>query len=345
MEKQVQRGTYEIAICHEYNLIAIQWKDSRIVNHLSSYLNLGVGQVRRRTGNQQISVPCPKAIIHYQENMGGVDRGDQMRAHFGGFASQGHFKKWYKKTLMAVLDCMLHNARLLWNMSVDSDYGRAQGRRHLERYEFMHVVAQERLKFKTESLVSPDRSQIGLREEGRESTVVGMEAGRVEGGQVQVQGGPASRVAVALQEAAPKPGIRCVVCQLEVSMVRTAIRKVEKKHNIEVAKEQKQRILNAASEGDRKQVSNCTCCPGGRDGVGVSAHSLPCKRKRIHKLFPDGMSCMEIVHSEVGHELWKRRRTEKTATTFSCTVARNHHYMDELRKIVEAETSEALGVE
>lgn len=54
---------------------------------------------------------------------------------------------------------------------------------------------------------------------------------------------------------------------------------------------------------------------------------------------------IEIVHSEVGHELWKRRRTEKTATTFSCTVARNHHYMDELRKIVEAETSEALGVE
>jgi hypothetical protein len=32
--------------------------------------------------------------------MGGVDKGDQIRGHFGGFAAQSHFKKWYKKTLI-----------------------------------------------------------------------------------------------------------------------------------------------------------------------------------------------------------------------------------------------------
>ena len=31
--------------------------------------------------------------------MFGVDKGDQIRAHGGGFATKAHFKKWYKKCL------------------------------------------------------------------------------------------------------------------------------------------------------------------------------------------------------------------------------------------------------
>ena len=274
MEKQVQRGTYQIAICHEYNLVAIQWKDSRVVNHLSSYLQLGVGNVRRRTGQETISVPCPKTIIHYQENVGGVDRADQMRAHFGGFAAMGHFKKWYKKTLLAVLDMMLHNARLMWNMSVESDYGRANGRKHLERYKFMHAVAHELLHYKTESLVSPPRRVI---EDRVIENVIG--APTVAG----------TNVGTMLQEAAstsctkkvqPNSCSRCVVCQLELSLMRTAIAKVEK--TTRVLKAKRLELINSVSEGSRKGLSTCTCCKG--DKGGLTAHSDPSVmvKKRIH---------------------------------------------------------------
>jgi hypothetical protein len=69
--------------------------------------------------------------------MGTVDRADQMRAHFGGFAAQAHFKKWYKKVIMAVLDCMLLNGLVLWNLSAE----KIAGRQKLSRFEFFQVIA------------------------------------------------------------------------------------------------------------------------------------------------------------------------------------------------------------
>ena len=343
MEKKVARGTYQIAICHEYNLVAVQWKDSRIVNHLSSYLDLGVGNVKRRTGQETISVPCPKAIMHYQENMGGVDRADQMRSHFGGFATKGHFKKWYKKTLMAVIDCMLHNGRLMWNMSVDSDYGRAHGRKPLERYEFMHLVAQELLNFRTQSLVSPRRRQRNLAER-EDVTTTEADVTRTESVNI---GGHGTEQRPSTVET--KSSSRCVVCQLEWSLARTAINNFEKETKIVVSNEQRRQLLSSVSEGCRKGLSTCLCCQVEKTGVGLMAHTKPVLadgKKRIHSLFPDGMSCMEILHSEVGRELWKREgSTGKTSSSrrFSCTVSRNHDYVKELRQIITGEVTKMFS--
>jgi hypothetical protein len=85
--------------------------------------------------------------------MGGVDRGDQIRGLFGGFAAQSHFKKWYKKTVMALLDFMLLNAWKMWNMSTE----RIEGRERLQRFEFLQIVARELLTYKTPLLVSPQK--------------------------------------------------------------------------------------------------------------------------------------------------------------------------------------------
>jgi hypothetical protein len=286
--------------------------------------------------------------------MGGVDRADQMQSHFGGFAAQGHFKKWYKKTLLAVLDCMLHNARLMWNMSVDSDYGRAHGRKAMERYEFMHLVAQELLTFKTESLVSPARKQSASRGPARSEELPGGPATQsaessttqpIGGGSVGAAAGSVG-AAAASTKALPNTWHRCVVCQLELSLVRTAIRNYEKKHKVEVAKADRCRLVNSISEGCRKELSTCICCPMEKDGGGLAPHSKPLLttgKKKIHTMFSNGMSCMDIYHSEVGYEIWKRRATgDKTAKRFSCTAARNHHYIHELRKLVEAEVAESL---
>ena len=151
LDKTVIRGTLKMAYCEDLRLAAFQWADSKVVNCVSSYLDFRVATISRQIGPDRQRFLCPAALVHYQQNMGGVDKADQMRQHFGGFAGQSHFKKWYKKTLMAVLDCMLLNAWLMWNMSTE----KVESRKRMERYEFLTVVSHEMLHYETPSLVSP----------------------------------------------------------------------------------------------------------------------------------------------------------------------------------------------
>ena len=59
----------------------------------------GIDTVTRRVGAKIVTVKCPSDIVQYQQNMGGVDRGDQHRVMGAGFANVAHFKKWYKRHL------------------------------------------------------------------------------------------------------------------------------------------------------------------------------------------------------------------------------------------------------
>jgi hypothetical protein len=75
----------------------------------------------------------PRPLKQYHRFMFGVDKGDQQRMHLGGFARKAHFKKWYKKSFFAILDCMLLNALVAWNLSANILHLQ---RSKLERYEF-----------------------------------------------------------------------------------------------------------------------------------------------------------------------------------------------------------------
>ena len=48
-----------------------------------------------------------------------VDRGDQRRTHMGGWATKGHFKKWYKKAFLAILDLGILNGHIAWNLAAE----------------------------------------------------------------------------------------------------------------------------------------------------------------------------------------------------------------------------------
>jgi hypothetical protein len=78
-----------------------------------------------------------------------VDKGDQKRAQFGGFSVKAHFKKWYKKQFLGILDCMLMNGHVGWNMSTEEKKSRG-----------MMSVAESMLDYKGEPLplLSPKRS-------------------------------------------------------------------------------------------------------------------------------------------------------------------------------------------
>ena len=75
--------------------------------------------VEQMSGSGLIQVECPNDIIFYQQNMGGVDQGDQHHTVGAGFANVSHFKKWFKKVFLTIANFSLLQVFTAWNLSVD----------------------------------------------------------------------------------------------------------------------------------------------------------------------------------------------------------------------------------
>jgi len=131
LPKHANRGEYKMMLDEANKVQVCQWVDSKVVSVVSTKLDSSITTVRRRVGNHHLTITCPTAVTVYQKYMLGVDKGDQMRAHGGGFSRKAHFKKWYKKVFLAILDCMLLNALVVWNESaLDPRHNRPSLKRH-----------------------------------------------------------------------------------------------------------------------------------------------------------------------------------------------------------------------
>jgi len=121
IKKSRPKRTMKIALDEVNGALCAQWVDSKVVQACTSILNAKVGEVFRQRGSTREPIPCPEAIIMCQKNMCGVDKGDQIRAHGGGFSSKAHCKKWYKKGFFAILDMMLMNSLISWNVAANDN--------------------------------------------------------------------------------------------------------------------------------------------------------------------------------------------------------------------------------
>lgn len=119
VKKDTDRGTCQMKYDDQTRVLCVQWLDSKVVNVVSTLNNCSVGSVSRQVGSNRLTFQCPRVMMKYQQDMGSIDRSDQMRMHGGGFSNKAHFKKWYKKVYLAILDCMLVNSWIAWNLSVD----------------------------------------------------------------------------------------------------------------------------------------------------------------------------------------------------------------------------------
>ena len=91
---------------------ASAWKDEKIVMVMYSNCQpMETGLVlRRRKDGSRMEVPCPTAIISYNQHMGGVDRGDQVRGYY---SCRTRCRKFYKYIFYFLLDVSITNAFIL----------------------------------------------------------------------------------------------------------------------------------------------------------------------------------------------------------------------------------------
>ena len=94
-------------------MTASSWMDNKVVTVMSTTSQpAATGTVlRRQRDGTRVSVPCPEAIITYNQSMGGVDRGDQLRGYYN---CKVKSRKFYKYIFYFLLDVSITNAFILY---------------------------------------------------------------------------------------------------------------------------------------------------------------------------------------------------------------------------------------
>jgi hypothetical protein len=318
--KSSERGSYKLAVSLQFGIAAVQWTDSKVVNCISTYMDFREQTIERQIGPSRQEFPCPRMLALYQEAMSGVDRVDQMRAHSGGLASVAHFKKWYKKALFAVIDNMLVNGFHLWNAVAEKSNGR---KLKLKRHQYLRIISNMLLRYKTLTGLSP--SPVSKRRRTHFESPGTIQNQQCE--EVLVDDGKLTAVA--------RPDQKCIVCSIELSQYRSLYAKMEQMSPATFKQKEsinKEKVKNV-QRGVRERVSTCRVC-----NVNAHNHQLEERKKKIiHSLFPPNLTCMEILHSPLGRQVWNI--TDKDGKC-NARVRTSHEVITNLREAI----AEDLGI-
>ena len=107
------------------NLIVTIWQDTKVVTMASTNCQPNAtGNVKRKTKTGGIvTVPCPKSIITYNQNMGGVDFNDQLRGYY---SIRLKSRKFYKYLFWSVFDIGLTNMFIVCKKFTELGYNNAK---------------------------------------------------------------------------------------------------------------------------------------------------------------------------------------------------------------------------
>jgi hypothetical protein len=113
--RMLPRGTHCMAVCQEQQMLAVGWVDSKAVYFVSTAETSEVVTVTRRIGSMKVDVHAPLAVSNYNKYMGGVDQHDRLRSTFS-LCKTHHYKKYYIKLMLFLLDIGLTNAWIYYKM-------------------------------------------------------------------------------------------------------------------------------------------------------------------------------------------------------------------------------------
>jgi hypothetical protein len=235
--------------------------------------------------------------------MFGVDKGDQIRGHWGGFSTKVHFKKWYKCVWLGILDCGLLNALIAWNLSAEKRYLK---RNRLSRHHFHSYIAQSMCAYINN--INPTEKDA---EYGARPTTTFVETTFVE--RLNVHSDSATKsvrretphinaernIVMGHTQCIPDKETFCQVCNMESKWFPQK-------------KEWKRQT--------RSNVRRCADC-------GIAAHHQVQhdSTQFIHSLTMfHGLSCWEIMHTPLGLEIWPRPNKKPS-------LSRSHRIVRTLR--------------
>ena len=132
--KRLRRG--EFLFRQSGNIVAVAWKDNKVVNVVSTLASANDTTTVNRTqkDGSRLSVPCPRSVALYNEFMGGVDHGDQIR---GSYHIRLKCMKNYKYIFGFLFDVAITNSYILQShFDVRSD-------KHMDHKTFRLVLAEQ----------------------------------------------------------------------------------------------------------------------------------------------------------------------------------------------------------
>lgn len=101
-------------ICEQKgNLVYTKWHDKRDVN--LNPLDPKTVKERRKKNGDVVRVEKPACVDLYNNNMGGVDRSDQLRSYYSACLPS---KKWYKYLFWFIFDLSLVNSFIIFKENV-----------------------------------------------------------------------------------------------------------------------------------------------------------------------------------------------------------------------------------
>lgn len=108
------KGTTRTARTIDGHIYVHSWMDNGPVYVLDTVCGPAVEIITRREGAQMNQYEVPKAFAVYNQNMGGVDRFDQLRTGSYGVEMHGRCAKWTIRCYEALLNMAYANAYAAW---------------------------------------------------------------------------------------------------------------------------------------------------------------------------------------------------------------------------------------
>ena len=100
--------------------------------------------MKRRVGSELNEYRIQESGRVYQQYMGGVDKGDQIREQGGGFGKSVKCKKWFKSRILGMMDFGLLNAHIAWNIKAKQPGSQLK---KLTYFQFQLVVVEQLMKY------------------------------------------------------------------------------------------------------------------------------------------------------------------------------------------------------
>lgn len=99
-------------------IVAVRWKDKKGINFLSNYHNPNtMTTVERRQPDGSLKVvPCPTLVKDYNNQMGCVDKADQLKSTY---EINRRSKKWWHRIFFHFVDTTVTNAFIIFNKNME----------------------------------------------------------------------------------------------------------------------------------------------------------------------------------------------------------------------------------